>query len=147
MSRIAQTLVASAVISTMLSGMSMTQDMRLLQNRQTLDQEIAGYMADGDFSALIDAIAPPSRMTVGRIRLLEQALGDEIPSLRQAVPIFRSEIAGTVIREVMAWWDEETYVYLGLLTHARADGLAVLDFVLTSDIRKASHWYLNGSNQ
>ncbi len=147
MPRFASTLMATVVVAAALAGNAAAQQMRLFDSQEALDAEIAGHMADGSFSALVEAVAPPSRMSVGRIRILEQAFTGDIPSLHQAVPIFHSKAADPVVRDLTAWWEGEIYVYLGLLTHTREDGVAVLDFILTGDIRKASRWYLTAEIQ
>jgi hypothetical protein len=137
----------AAIGAALLVGTALAQDLRLFDSKDALDAEIAGHMENGTFSELVDAVAPPSRMSSGRVRILEQAFADVIPSLRTSVQVFRSENADGFTREVVAWWDGETYVFLGLMTHTRPDGVAVLDFVLTADSRRASQWYLTGATQ
>lgn len=140
-------LLAACSIAMISPGHVAAQDLRIFDSKEALDTEIASHMEAGSFSALVEAIAPPSRMSTGRIRILEQAFAEDIPSLQNVVPLFHSHPVESVSRSVMGWWNGETYVYLGMLTHTREDGVAVLDFLLTADIRRASRWYLSGQPQ
>ena len=128
-----------------LSGSAMAQQLTTFENREALTEQISGYMAKGQFSKLVEAVAPPNLMSVSRIRILEEAYAGELPSLNQVVPLFKSESAGGISRQVDAWWAGDFYVFLGLLVHEREDNLVVLDFSMTSDVRRASRWYLTGS--
>lgn len=70
-----------------------------------------------------------------------------MPSFTEAAPLFRDTPSEGMVREVTAWWQGETYLYLGLLTHARPDGVMVLDFLLTTNVTRASRWFLTGAAQ
>jgi len=147
MPRFADTLIAAVLVTVTLAGSALAQQLRMFDSKETLDAEIARHLADGSFSALVSEVAPASSMSIGRIRVLEEAYAGDIPSFRQSVRVFRSAGAEKISREVTAWWVDETYVFLGLLTHERTDGIAVLDFILTSDIRRASRWYLTAETR
>ena len=147
MPRFVDTLIATAVIAVTLAESALAQDLRMFDTKETLDAKIAGHLEEGSFSTLVAEVAPPSRMSTGRVRILEEAYAGDIPSFQQSVRVFGSEGPETISREVTAWWADETYVFLGLLTHERTDGIAVLDFILTSDIRRASRWYLTAETR
>lgn len=133
------------VFAVAFSGSVIAQQLKVFENQTALEEKISGHMAKGQFSALVEAIAPPTLVSVGRIRILEEAYSGELPMLSSVVPLFKSENAGGISRRVDAWWDGEFYIFLGLLIHEREDGVVVLDFSMTSDVRRASRWYLTGS--
>ena len=137
--------IAMVFIATFFASTAYAQDLRVFESEAVLDAEIEKYMSEGAFSALVEAVAPPSRNSGGRIRILEQTLEGEPPSFTQNAPIFQSQVGDAVKREVVAWWDGDTYIYMGMLTHAREDDVVVLDFIVTGDIRNASRWFLTGN--
>lgn len=147
MTRMLTTFGAALLGCALLAGPSTAQTMPLFDSRAALEEAIATHMADGTFSALVEAVAPPTLMSVARVRTLEQAFEGQVPPLRQSVTIFGDDTETPIARAVTAWWDGDLYVYLGLMTHAREDGLAVLDFILTTDLRRAARWYLTARPQ
>lgn len=139
--------LAAALAVLLAAGPGTAQSLRLFDSIDALDTAIAGHMEARTFSALVEEVAPPSRMSLGRVRILEETRAGQIPPLRQSVALFRSETEGGVRRTVTAWWDGGIYVFVGLLTHAREDGVAVLDFQITGDVRQATRWFLTGDAQ
>jgi hypothetical protein len=130
------------------AGAAAAQDVRRFDSPQALEAEIAGHMANARFSELVDAVAPAGTMSTGRIRIVEEAReGQPMPALTNSTALFRDAPSEGMLREVTAWWDGDSYVYLGLLTHARTDDVLVLDFLLTGNVTRASRWFLTGAAQ
>lgn len=136
------TLVLSGVVAAVSAS---AQDVRRFDNQTALDNEIAGHMAAGLFSNLVAAVAPPDKMSPGRIRIQEDATAGGVPTFTENATLFGGTGADGMTREVTAWWDGAFYVYLGIVSHERADGVYVLDFMITGDIRRASRWYLTAA--
>jgi hypothetical protein len=147
MSHFFSLLLAVCVTATTVTSASFAQDTRAFTDRAVLDAEIATYMAEARFSDLVESVAPPSLMSLGRIRNLEQAYSGRLPSLRQSQIMFRTGSPDAISRDLTVWWEGDDILFLGLLTHARPDNLVVLDFLLTNDVRRASRWYLGGDTQ
>lgn len=138
------TLIATAFVVSLSGGVA-AQQLTLFESKSDLDATISQYMAKGQFSTLAEEVSPPARMSTSRLRILEDAYADDLPMPTNFVPLFQNEAAEGVSRRVEAWWDGDAYVYLGLLTHERPDDLAVLDFLITNDVQRATRWYLTGA--
>ncbi|SLN59459.1 hypothetical protein ROG8370_02739 [Roseovarius gaetbuli] len=72
MPRFVVTLIAIVLIAVTLAGSASAQEVRMFDTKETLDAEIARHLEYGSFSALFSEVAPPSRMSTRRIRILEE---------------------------------------------------------------------------
>jgi hypothetical protein len=103
--------------------------------------ELDRLVRDRDFVAVVERFSPPATLSLGRVRVLEDRLKDALAPLEDSTHFLREEISQDMTREVIAYWTGDTYVYVYLLTHARTDGVRVLDFRITGDVRAISDWW------
>ena len=127
-----------------LPGAAVAQEAQVFESRDGMRAELDALILQRQFVRTVETFAPPQRVSVGRVRVLEDRYRDVIGPLEKSAHLFVSEPAPGMVREVVAYWNETTYVYVGLMSHQREDGVAVLDFRLTGDVREATRWFLAG---
>jgi hypothetical protein len=103
--------------------------------------ELDRLVRDRDFVAVVERFSPPATMSLGRVRVLQDRLKDTLAPLEDSTYFLREEISQDMLRQVIAYWTGDTYVYVYLLTHDRGDGLRVLDFQITGDVRAIADWW------
>ncbi|MCE8522767.1 hypothetical protein KBY30_17375 [Ruegeria pomeroyi] len=142
-----KTLAISAALLTVIAFATPTfaNDYRVFPSQEALAAEISSNMAEGSFSNLISSLAPGLQTALGRIQRLEDAFAGQIPTFENNAVLFSSNTRDTVHREVRAWWSDETYVFVGSLTHEQEAGVVVLDFLLTDNVQRASRWFFSGN--
>ena len=103
--------------------------------------ELDRLMAARDLVAVAERFAPPRTRSLGRARVLQESLQERVAPLDNSAVMREAETAAGFRREVIAYWAGDTYAYAYLHTHARGDGIVVLDFRLTGDVREISDWW------
>ncbi|MEL6204841.1 MAG: hypothetical protein AAFR47_05975 [Pseudomonadota bacterium] len=103
--------------------------------------ELDRLMEARDFVAVVQRFSPPATMSLGRVRMLEDRLKTSLGPLDNSADLIVTELAPGVTRQVVAYWNGDTYAYVYVLVHARADGLKVLDFQISGDIRQIKEWW------
>lgn len=103
--------------------------------------ELDRLMQDRDFVALVSRFSPPALMSLGRVRVLEDRYKQTLAPFESSGHLILETPAENVTREVIAYWAGDAYAYVYLLTHAREDGVRVLDFQISGDIRAIKDWW------
>ncbi|MEM9248266.1 MAG: hypothetical protein AAGB05_06150 [Pseudomonadota bacterium] len=108
---------------------------------QDMRAELDRLMRDRDFIALVSRFSPPALMSLGRVRVLEDRYKSALAPFEDSGHLILETPAEHITREVIAYWEGEVYVYVYLLTHQRNDGVRVLDFQVSGDIRAIKEWW------
>ena len=113
----------------------------LFDNAADMRAELDGLMRDRQFVALVERFAPPAMMSLGRVRVLEERFQQTLAPFDASGHLILETPAEDVTREVIAYWAGDVYAYVYLLTHRRDDGVRVLDFQISGDVRAIKDWW------
>lgn len=108
---------------------------------EDMRSELDRLMQDRDFVAVVERFSPPDLMSLGRVRVLQDRLKQTLGPLENSGHLILEEPAPGIVSEVIAYWVGDTYAYVYLLTHTRADGVKVLDFRISGDVRAIGDWW------
>ncbi len=103
--------------------------------------ELDRLMNDRDFVALVSRFSPPALMSLGRVRVLEDRYKRTLAPFDSSDHLVLESLAENVTREVIAYWSKDTYAYVYLLSHLREDGVRILDFQISGDVRQIKDWW------
>ncbi|MEM1429219.1 MAG: hypothetical protein AAGG09_07160 [Pseudomonadota bacterium] len=122
---------------------SAQQDARLpvFDTAEDMRSELDRLMRDRDFVAVVERFSPPALMSIGRVRVLEDRYKQTLDPFDNSGHLVLETPADGVVREVVAYWAGDTYAYVYLLTHTREDGVRVLDFQISGDVRAIKDWW------
>lgn len=110
-------------------------------SRDDMRAELDRLMTDLDFAAVVERFSPPALMSLGRVQVLEQRIKQSFDQFDGSAHLMLEEQGPDATREVIAYWVGDLYAYVYLLTHLRDDGVKVLDFRITGDVRAIRDWW------